>query len=81
MFVYEDTAFVNASDTKWVIELELTKADLLGSVKETGVSKDFKDWDATLLDVGSNIYKSQRLDILLVESNGIMIPYLKFVEG
>lgn len=81
MFICEDTAFINASDIDWVIELELTKNDLLGTIKETGVSKGFKDWDATLLDVGSNIYKSERLDILLVESNGLIIPYLKIVEG
>lgn len=81
MFVHEDTAFVNASDVDWVVELELTKDALLGTVKETGVSKGFKDWDATLLNVGSNIYKSERLDILLVEFNGLIIPYLKIVEG
>lgn len=81
MFVYENTTFINASDIDWVIELELIKDDLLGTIKQTGVSKDFKDWDATLLDVGSEIYKSERLDILLVESNGLIIPYLKIVEG
>lgn len=81
MFVYKDTAFVNASDIDWVIELELNKGDLVGTVKATGISKDFKDWDATLLDVGSNIYESHRLDILLVESKDLMIPYLKIVEG
>lgn len=81
MFIYKDTAFINASDLDWVVELGLTKDSLIGTVKARGVSKDFKDWDATLLDVGSNIYKSERLDILLVESNGLIIPYLKIVEG
>lgn len=81
MFVYEDTAFENASDIDWVAELELTKDRLLGTIKETEVSKDFKDWDATVLGVGSSIYKSERSDILLVESNGLIIPYLKIVEG
>lgn len=81
IFIYEDTAFENASDIDWVAELELTKDKLLGTIKETEVSKKFKDWDATVLDVGSLIYKSERLDILLVESNGLIIPYLKIVEG
>lgn len=81
MFVYENTAFVNASDVDWVKELELNKDSLLGTIKETGVSTGFKDWDATLLEVGSNIYKSERSDILLVDCNGSMIPYFKYVEG
>nr|WP_300005154.1 hypothetical protein [Tissierella sp.] len=81
MFVYEDTVFENVSEIDWVKELELTKGNLLGTIKETAVSKDFKDWDATILEIGSNIYKTDRADILLVEINGLMIPYLKIVEG
>lgn len=81
MFVYQDIAFVNASNIDWVAKLDLTKGDLLGTIEDTGVSKKFKDWDATLLDIGSNIYKSEQSDILLVESNGLMVPYLKIIEG
>ena len=81
MFVYQDIAFVNASDIDWVTELDLTKGDLFWTIEDTGVSKKFKGWDATPLDIGSNIYESEQSDILLVESNGLMIPYLKIVEG
>lgn len=81
LFVYENVAYVNAHDVGWVAALDLEKMELLGAIRETGTTSDFDDWDATVLEVGSNIYQSGRPDILLAESNGFLIPYLKYVEG
>lgn len=81
LFVYEDIAYVNAKEVDWVIELVLERGTLIGTIKNTGATSNFSDWDATVLNVGCNIYKSNRSDILLVENNGEFIPYLKYIEG
>ena len=82
LFVYENTAFVNAATTDWVTELDLKQDKKLGEIKRTNISKKFKDFDATYLDVGTEVYSAVgRHDILLVNINNMMIPYLRYVEG
>ena len=75
MFVYEDTAFVNAEDVDWVTEQDLTAGELAGTIEETDADGDFEDWDATVLPEGTKIY------IMLAECEGEFVPYLKYVEG
>ena len=82
MFVFDSVAYVNASDLEWVKELELTQDALLGSIKRTKVTKNFGQWDATTLPVGSEVYAvSGRQDILLAERDGILAPYYAWREG
>lgn len=82
LFVYQDTAYVNAVTVDWVTELELKQDKKLGEIERTNVIKKFKDYDATLLDKGTEIYSvSGRKDIILANINNMMIPYLAFVEG
>ena len=71
MFVYEDTAFVNAEDVDWVTEQDLTAGEL----------GDFEDWDATVLPEGTKIYETDDAQIMLAECEGEFVPYLKYVEG
>jgi len=60
----------------------LKKDTKLGVIERTNVTKQFKDFDATLLDTGTEIYSVLgRKDIVLVNINNMMIPYLKQVEG
>ena len=49
MFVYEDTAFVNAEDVDWVTEQDLTAGELAGTIEETDADGDFEDWDARMM--------------------------------
>ncbi len=82
LLVYENTAYVNAATTDWVMELELAQDKKLGEIKRTNVTKKFKDFDATYLDVGTEVYSAiGRKDILLANINNMMVPYLKIVEG
>lgn len=82
MLVYERTAYVNAANNEWVVALDLKKGQKVGEIKRTNVTKNYKDFDATFLDKGTEIYSvSDRKDILLVNINNKLIPYLIFVEG
>lgn len=81
LFVYEDTAYVNALDVDWAGELPLDKGEALGKVTRSGITDDFQDWDATVLPEGTVIYTSVESQVLLAETEEAVIPYLKYVEG
>lgn len=81
MFVYEDTAFVNAEDVDWVTEQDLTAGELVGTIEETDADGDFEDWDAIVLPEGTKIYETDDAQIMLAECEGEFVPYLKYVEG
>lgn len=81
MFVYEDTAYVNASDVDWVKNETFERGKYIGKIKNSEASKDFKNWDATVLPVGTEIFESGHTQILLVKLEEKLIPYLKYVEG
>ena len=70
MFVYEDTAFVNAEDVDWVTEQDLTAGELAGTIEETDADGDFEDWDATVLPEGTKIYETDDAQIMLAECEG-----------
>lgn len=81
-FVYMDTAYVNARKIDWIIELKLNRDKELGVIKRTDITKNFKDFDATKLAVGSAVYTTvEGNDILLVASGNGYVPYYKYVEG
>lgn len=81
LFVYEDTAYVNAMDVDWVGELSLAKGEAVGEIGRSGVTDDFQDWDATVLAEGTVIYSSEETEVLLADTGDALIPYLKYVEG
>lgn len=81
LFVCQGAACVNAADVDWVMSLELEQGELLGTIARTGVTADFQDWDATVLAEGCEIYATERADVLLAASGGVLSPYLKWVEG
>ena len=59
MFVYQETAYVNAEDTDWVAEQEFVKGAMAGKIKNSGVTQEFQDWDATILPVDTEIYETE----------------------
>ena len=82
LFVYEDAAYVRASDIQWVQELTLTPDALLGDIQRTDVTKGFQDFDATQLPEETQIYSTkERGELLLAAVDGQYIPYLRYVEG
>lgn len=81
MFVYQETAYVNAEDIQWVAEQEFVQGAMAGKIKNSGVTQEFQDWDATILPVDTEIYETEDPQILLAFCGEELIPYLKYVEG
>ena len=81
MFVYQETAYVNAEDIQWVAEQEFVQGAMAGKIKNSGVTQEFQDWDATILPVDTEIYETEDAQILLAFCGVELIPYLKYVEG
>lgn len=81
MFVYEDVAYVNASDVDWVKNETFERGKCIGKISNSEITNDFKNWDATVLPAGTEIYESGNTEILLVSLEEKLIPYLKYVEG
>lgn len=80
-FVYEDTVYVDAQDIEWIQAMQLTAGEQEGEIRRTGVTEDFQDWDATVLDEGTVIYESDASGVLLADEGDELVPYLKYVEG
>jgi len=82
LFVYNDVSYVNISNVGWVSTLSLEKDELIGTIQRKGIAKNFRNWDSTVLDVGTNVYTMKdNTDILLTDNNGVMVPYLAYMEG
>ena len=81
MFVYEDIVYINATDVDWVKSGTFDKCDMIGEMRDSGITSDFENWDATVLPVGTEIYESDDSQILLASLGEQLIPYLKWVEG
>jgi hypothetical protein len=81
-FIMDKTVYICAADIDWVKELALKDGEVLGKVNKTGVKKNFKDWNATRLEVNTEIHELEgREDIVLVKIQDKYIPYLQYVEG
>lgn len=82
LLIINDTVYVNAYNIDWINNLILNKKSLLGYIQRTNVIMNFKNFDATYLDVDSKIYSAvERDDILLVLTKNGLVPYYKYVEG
>lgn len=82
IFIIDNVVYHNALDVMWVKELTLEADGLLGKIERTCVKENFNNWDATKLDVNTEIYQvAQRNDILLAKVGAEFVPYLKYIEG
>lgn len=81
MIIYKDTAYVNAAKLDWIQEEDLTEVTLLGTVERTAVEKGFRDFDATKVSIGTEIFSTAREDIIVIFLDGIPVPYYRYVEG
>lgn len=80
--IYDDTAYVNASNIDWIKDIELTCDKSLGTIKRTKIKKNFRNFDATQLEVGSYVCSTvERKDIVLAMIGNKYVPYYKYVEG
>ncbi|WP_107841002.1 hypothetical protein [Metasolibacillus meyeri] len=78
---YENLIYINAMNLEGIENLEFTKEEKIGEVKKTTtVSTGFKDFYATKLAVGTDIF-STNTQIIIAELNGKQIPYIVLLEG
>lgn len=81
-FIMDNTMYKNAMGIDWVKDIPLKKGNILGRVNKTQVRRDFKNWNATVLGVGTEIYKLEsREDIILAKKADKYLPYIRYVEG
>lgn len=83
IFTYNGVIYKNASEIKWVTELDLHKGELVKEINSVYTGEgDFPDKGATKLPVGTKIYKhTGEGAILIAEVDGEGIPYLGLIEG
>lgn len=83
LFIMNGIVYVNAADTDWVTELELSiEGNPLGEIKQTQVTSIWQDFDATILEVGTKIYAfPNRSDLVIAVQGENLIPYIEMIEG
>ncbi|MEC1180748.1 hypothetical protein P9B03_20045 [Metasolibacillus meyeri] len=74
---YEGLIYSNAAH----LDIAFTKCEKLGEIKKTTtISSGFKDFYATQLTAGTEIF-STNTQLIIAEVNGKQIPYLALIEG
>lgn len=84
IFQLQDIVYVNASNIDWVQNNELTVGEKIGVItKRYKNEKTFKNGMATVLQIGTEIYKPVEKigPVLIVISNGNVTRYLGLIEG
>ena len=80
--IIDNTVYKNVEDVQWVRDISVKEGSVLGRINKTKVKRNFKNWNATVLGVGTEIYKVEdRQDIVLAKKDDKYIPYIKYVEG
>lgn len=80
--IIDNTVYKNVEDVQWVKDIPLKKGNFLGKTNKTKVKRNFKNWNATSLDIGTEVYKLEgREDIVLAKKEDKYIPYIRYVEG
>lgn len=80
--IIDNTVYKNVEDVQWVRDISVKEGSVLGRINKTKVKRNFKNWSATMLDIGTEVYKLEgREDIVLAKKEDKYIPYIKYVEG
>ncbi|MDM5247414.1 MULTISPECIES: hypothetical protein [unclassified Lysinibacillus] len=81
---YNNLIYINATSLESMKQLEYTKSEKIGKIiKTTNSSKNFKDFYATKLESGTEIFSTNDHNIytIIAESNGQQILYTALLEG
>lgn len=81
--IFQWNGTIYQTNIDWVDELVLTEGELVGIVNyHTSNPSDFKDSTANGLPIGTEIYKvNERNDILMTKYNDELKYYYQLVEG
>lgn len=87
-FIVNKDIYIYAEDIKWINDLDFNKGELIGSINKSNVKEDFKDWNSTKLEVGTDIYelegniKEKYGELILLAKIGQeYIPYFRYVNN
>lgn len=87
-FIVNKDIYIYAEDIKWINDLDFSKGELIGSINKSNVKEDFKDWNSTKLEVGTDIYelegniKEKYGELILLAKIGQeYIPYFRYVNN
>lgn len=81
---YKNLIYINVTNLELVKKSKFTKGDMIGKVKKnTKVSKDFKDFYATKLAIGTELFstKDNNTQFIIAKLNGKQILYKVLLEG
>ena len=72
--------YAEATKVPWIDQrLDLTDTAHAASIQRSGVAEGFQAWDATKLPAGAEVLRhNQEPDVLVVEVEGQLVPYLRF---
>ena len=87
-FIVNREIYINAEDVKWINELDINKGELIGIINKSNVKEEFKKWNSTKLEKGTEIYelggniKEEWGDrILLAKIDEVYIPYFRYATN
>lgn len=79
--IFQLNGTIYETNIDWVDELEVTKSQEIGIIKQKSKS-NFEDGTASTLEKGTKIFSvKERDDVLLVEVNGEIKKYYALTEG
>jgi hypothetical protein len=59
----------------------ISEKNYIGSIKRTGLQSNWEKWDATILKVGTKIYRHpSRNAVLIAVRDDVKIPYMEALE-
>jgi hypothetical protein len=81
---YNNLIYINATSLESMNQLEYIKCEKIGEIiKTTNSSKDFKDYYATKLESGTEIFSTNDNNIytIIADINGQQVLYMALLEG
>lgn len=84
-FIVNKDIYIYAEEIKWINDLDFNERKLIGTINKSNVEEDFKEWNSTKLEVGTEIYelegniKEEYGDLILLAKIGEeYIPYFRY---
>lgn len=84
-FIVNKDIYIYAEEIKWINDLDFNERKLIGTINKSNVEEDFKEWNSTKLEVGTEIYelkgniKEEYRDLILLAKIGEeYIPYFRY---
>jgi len=84
LLIYDNIVYINAKNIDWISDFDFESDEIIGKITRTNVKEKFKNFDATVLDVGTVLYSvssSPSDSLILVYIDDVAVPYYSYQEG